>query len=91
MSERPGIWPAAMKRKTAAAYLDLTPDGFDSWVRAGIIPGPIVKREQAGDKVRKTRRWHREAIDAALNKHSGIEQYAPDPLREWELEHESDA
>lgn len=46
----------ALTRAQAAALCELTPSGFDVWVRKGIVPGPI----------KGTRRWSRTALDRAL-------------------------
>lgn len=64
-----------MTRERAAAYLDLTPSGFDKWVRDGRLPCPIPG----------TRRWDKKAIDAALDKLSGLNPAkAADPYEEWQ-------
>lgn len=69
--------PRTLSRQQAAEYLGLTPAGFDVWVRKGILPPPI-----AG-----TRRWDRKAIDAALDKSSGLaEQSDEDPFEKWKRE-----
>ena len=63
-----------MTRERAAAYLDLEPAGFDGWVRKGIVPGPMEG----------TKRWDKKAIDAALDKRSGLSPTMPaDPYEEW--------
>ncbi|QFR34722.1 hypothetical protein GBB76_17325 [Ancylobacter sp. TS-1] len=66
-----------MAKAQAAAYCGLTPSGFSAWVKAGIVPGPIPG----------TQRYDRKAIDAALDRHSGIvapaEPTSYDPLEEW--------
>ncbi len=56
--------PRIFTRPEAAAYCGLKPAGFSSWVREGILPGPIPGRK----------RWDRRAIDAALDKLSGLDQ-----------------
>lgn len=66
-----------LTRAQAAAYCGLTISGFDVWVRKGIVPPPI-----AG-----TRRWDRNAIDAAFDRASGIEPAEPvDAFEAWERE-----
>ena len=60
---RPAIEPRLFGRAEAANYCGLTPNGFGDWVRRGVLPGPIPG----------THRWDRKAIDAALDKASGIE------------------
>jgi predicted DNA-binding transcriptional regulator AlpA len=57
-----GIAPRLLTREQAAAYCGVGPTTFGTWIRRGIIPGPI----------HRTHRWDREAIDAALNLSSGI-------------------
>ncbi len=49
-------------RSEAAAYCHLKPSGFSQWVLSGRLPGPIPG----------TRRWDRRALDAALDKVSGL-------------------
>lgn len=58
------IEPRCMKRAEAAAYLSLDPSSLDVWVAKGIVPGPIPG----------THRWDRRAIDAALDRLSGLQQ-----------------
>ena len=55
--------PRGLAREDAAAYCGLSPEGFDEWVRRGIVPGPIPG----------TQRWDRKAIDLALDRASGIQ------------------
>lgn len=47
----------ALTRAQAAALCELTPTGFDSWVRRGIVPGPITG----------TRRWSKAALERAVS------------------------
>ena len=54
-------WPGVMSRETAAAYCDLSPSGFDAWVREGRLPKPI-----AG-----TKRWSKDAIDRHVSAYDG--------------------
>ncbi len=65
-----------MSKSEAAAYCcGGVLSTFDDWVRRGILPGPIPK----------THRWDRRAIDAALDRASGLETtIAPSPLQEWQ-------
>jgi hypothetical protein len=68
--------PRGLTREDAAAYCGLTPEGFDDWVKRGVVPGPI-----AG-----TQRWDRKAIDLALDRASGIQSASGDavsPYEEW--------
>lgn len=46
----------ALTREQAAALCELSPSGFDVWVRKGIVPGPV----------KGTRRWSRVALSRAL-------------------------
>lgn len=52
-------WPAAMLRKTAAAYLDMSEAAFEREVMSGRLPMPIL----FGGK----ERWSREQIDVYLS------------------------
>jgi hypothetical protein len=66
--------PRAVSRDDAAAYCGLSPEGFDEWVRRGIVPGPIPG----------THRWDRKAIDLSLDRASGIGTMAyQTPFDEW--------
>lgn len=49
-------FPLILTRPEAAAMCRVSVSGFDSWVRRGIIPGPIPG----------TRRWSRVAVERAL-------------------------
>lgn len=66
--------PIALTREEAAALCHLTPSGFDSWVRRGIVPGPV----------KGTRRWSHVALEAALE--GGVSANDDDPedaYRRW--------
>jgi len=65
------LQPRGLTRKDAAAYCSLTPDGFDEWIKRGIIPG--------------TQRWDRKAINLALDRASGLEsaQEPDDEFEQW--------
>jgi hypothetical protein len=54
--------PRGLTRRDAAAYCGLSSEGFNAWVKRGIVPGPIPG----------TQRWDRRAIDLALDRASGI-------------------
>ncbi len=54
----PRDWPQAMRRKTAAAYCDLSIHSFDKEVAAGRLPMPV--------KLGGMDHWHRQALDGAL-------------------------
>lgn len=57
-----------MTRQEAADYCGCeTIAAFDAWVRKGIVPGPIPG----------THRWDRRALDAALDRASGIQPALP--------------
>jgi hypothetical protein len=52
-----------MSKEDAAAYVGCaTLSAFNDWIRRGIIPGPVPG----------TRKWDRMAIDAALDRLSGL-------------------
>jgi hypothetical protein len=58
------ITPRGMSKKQAAAYAGCeTLSAFSNWIRRGITPGPIPG----------THKWDRKAIDAALDRLSGLE------------------
>jgi len=73
--ERVGIEPRGLNREQAARYAGCdTLSAFHDWVRRGILPGPIPG----------THRWDRKAIDAALDRRSGLAPtVGPSPLQEW--------
>jgi predicted DNA-binding transcriptional regulator AlpA len=54
--------PRLLTRKQAAAYCGASVPTFDKWVRAGTLPGAVSI----------INRWDKKAIDAALDKRSGI-------------------
>jgi hypothetical protein len=58
----PSLVPRLLTRKQAMAYLALGTASFKAWIEQGLIPGPLTG----------TRRWDRLAIDAALNRASGL-------------------
>jgi hypothetical protein len=49
-------WPPVLTRCEAAKMCRISVHTFDSWVRKGILPGPIIG----------TRRWSRSAIEQGL-------------------------
>jgi predicted DNA-binding transcriptional regulator AlpA len=75
--------PRCLNRPQAADYCGCgSLSTFDDWVRRGILPSPITG----------TRRWDRKAIDAALDKRSGLSTKAlgqEDPFVVWEREYEA--
>lgn len=50
-----------------------TVEAYNTWVRRGIVPGPIPG----------TRRWDRKAIDAALDRRSGLTNDPATSFEEW--------
>jgi hypothetical protein len=53
-----------MSKEQAAAYAGCeTLSAFNDWIRRGILPGPIPG----------TRKWDKKAIDAALDRLSGLQ------------------
>lgn len=56
------ISPRLLSRPQAATYLALSVAAFDDWVRRGLVPGALPG----------THRWDRQAIDAALDRASGL-------------------
>ncbi len=73
------IQPRGLSRELAAIYCGLTPEGFDQWVKRGLVPGPIPS----------TQRWDRRAIDLALDRASGLEspQNGDDVFEQWRAGH----
>jgi hypothetical protein len=63
-----------LNRHQAAAYCGCDSlSTFADWVRRGIVPGPIPG----------THRWDRRAIDAALDRASGISITIEDEFDAW--------
>ena len=56
-------WPAMMRRKTAAEYLDMTEAAFVREVMAGRLPG--------GTTLGGREHWLRAALDKALSRLAG--------------------
>lgn len=56
------VSPRVLTRQEAAAYCGLTLSGFHDWVTKGRLPPALPG----------TRRWDRVAIDAALDRLSGL-------------------
>ena len=55
--------PRGLSKQQAAEYCGcVTLEAFDAWVRKGIVPGAIPG----------THRWDRKALDAALDRASGL-------------------
>ena len=76
------VEPRCLTLQQAADYCALTPSGFAAWQRQGIVPGPILG----------TKRWDRKALDAALDKASGLRKAVTAPEDPWDAwERERDA
>lgn len=73
------IEPRCLSREDAAAYAGCESlSTFSDWVRRGILPGPIPG----------THRWDRKAIDAALDRLSGLADDKPlDDYERWKQEY----
>lgn len=56
-------WPGMMKRKTAAAYCDMSIPSFEKEIAAGRLPSGVV----FGGCLH----WHKEALDKALARIAG--------------------
>lgn len=75
-----GMLPRMLTREEAAAYCGLSPEGLTDWMRRGLVPKPI-----AG-----THRIDRKALDAALDKLSGIEpERKSSALEEWKRQRDA--
>jgi hypothetical protein len=60
------IEPRGMSKQQAAAYAGCESlSAFSDWVRRGFMPRPIPG----------TRKWDRKAIDAALDRLTGLQAY----------------
>ncbi|MBO4228167.1 AlpA family transcriptional regulator [Bradyrhizobium neotropicale] len=76
--------PRVLTKVEAANYAGCTVSAFSDWVRRGLMPKSLPR----------TRRWDRKAIDAALDKLSGLEMVAgtdeqskaEGALQKWERE-----
>lgn len=76
------IEPRCLTLQQAADYCALTPGGFAAWQKQGLVPGPIPG----------TKRWDRKALDAALDKASGLGEArarSEDPWDAWERERDA--
>ena len=71
------IRPRGITREEAATYCGCgSMATFSNWVRRGIIPGPVPG----------TKRWDRKAIDAALDRASGLEiTFQQSALQIWRV------
>lgn len=72
--------PRLISGTDTAAYCGITLATLAAWVAAGRLPGPLPG----------TRRWDRKAVDAALDRASGIETSTTSEgevaLKRWILE-----
>lgn len=78
----PVIEPRCLTLQQAADYCALTRSGFSAWQRQGLVPGPIPG----------TNRWDRKALDAALDKASGLREVgaqAEDAYTAWKRERDA--
>jgi hypothetical protein len=73
-------WPPVLTRREAAKMCRISVQTFDSWVRKGILPGPIPG----------TRRWSRVAIERGLAG-GGIALFANEQLSPFEQWKRGDA
>jgi hypothetical protein len=74
--------PRLMSGAVAAAYCGLSPASFAKWVADGRAPKPLPG----------TRRWDKHALDAMIDKISGLDTTIvpeEDPFEKWKREHES--
>jgi hypothetical protein len=74
-----------MSKKQAAGYAGCeTLSAFNDWIRRGIMPGPIPG----------THKWDRNAIDAALDRLSGLQPKIEShlsPYDAWKASQNADA
>lgn len=62
-------WPALMKRKTAAEYLDMSEAAFEREVAGGRLPASIM--------VGGREHWRKDALDSAIARLSGDVEMPP--------------
>jgi hypothetical protein len=67
------IAPRLLTRKQAAEYCRLSLQGFSEWVKRGIVPPALPG----------TTRWDLKAIDAALDRASGLTPTSMNALDQW--------
>lgn len=74
--ERPDYgWPAAMRRATAAAYLDMSEGAFLREVQAGRMPGSFVLGGRD--------HWRKDSIDVCIDRITGGADIIPDYVKEF--------
>jgi hypothetical protein len=73
--------PRGLSREEAAAYAGCESlSTFSDWIRRGIMPDPIPG----------THKWDRKAIDAALDRLSGLQPtITPSPFDQWKAEQDA--
>ena len=75
--------PRGLSKERAAEYAGCNSlSAFNDWVRRGILPKPIPG----------THKWDRKAIDAALDRHSGLHAtIEPElsPFDKWKAEQDA--
>lgn len=71
----PPTWPALMRRKTAATYLDMSEASFERQIAQGVFPGAV--------RIGRVAYWRKDAIDAAVARLSGAESDMPDYEKEF--------
>ncbi len=73
--------PRLLTQRQAAAYCGVSATTFAKWVLAGALPPPLPAM----------RRWDKKAIDAHLDKASGIDLAVKeeDPLAAWRRERDA--
>jgi hypothetical protein len=74
----PNLPPRGLTREQAAEYVGCeTVSAFSDWVRRGLVPGPM----------KGTQRWDRKALDAALDRLSGLRDDSDLSIDEWVARH----
>jgi hypothetical protein len=73
------LWPPVLTRHDGAKMCGISVSTFDTWVRKGILPGPI-----AG-----TRRWSRRAMERRLAGEIAARSTTdePSPFEQWKRNH----
>lgn len=72
------VWPAMMKRRTAALYCDMSEAAFEREIVAGRLPAGIMfgGREH----------WRKDALDKAFDRLAG-EADEPEYIKKWRAEY----
>ncbi len=70
-------WPPVLTRCEAAKMCTISVQTFDSWVRKGVLPGPIPG----------TRRWSRYTIERCLAGNAPSANDQPSPFEQWKRGH----